>query len=1058
MVALRASISNSVNPSVFEYHEKRMTGLIPQNEEAKWGYEDPRQREVTRVRHINTHVAQHFFEVDWNQGFTGRGMDPRSRDYHPAGPMNETLANLVGAERLTPPEERRLWQAVDRGDDDGVGPSYRDLPNHKNQNTSSNDDEDVGPFGESSVDDERGPPRKIQQHASLEASSQLQDNLRDIAAQALQGIGDDDVDSLKGTRQEAELDPTGEMRNILIQIGDGGSQTSDEQPLVEPSKASRDSTQHFAKKRDWASVEGIRDDDSLGASGDEGCEVSRGPKRARTSHFEETNSWSAVKDLVGDVLDEDSEAEPSPSRLKSSRILQAIKKRTSGLVKNFQQGVGSSRSAGLSRLSTSSVAAKIGCSNSTESEGSPVPSVMLKREGNKMHNDLVDAIISVREQWMNIAKRKGQGAQNTNVPRGARNQHEEYHHAGEPKENNVRNSRARKASGRTADQNSPTAKAQSNKTGEKPVSSPSKRAKRWRGISLDDLDEDSPHDTDWQPQPKRKRVRLEQHQEAQGETSQNPPTSDDSKLDSSYSDLGSSETDISSVDTGTIKAPSNEDIRPIITKARPTFDYISTQWNDATKTMEWMPDKNEADEIVVTCVRRLESRDCEYPPGLPPRIEPSPRPWSEEEQEELRYWVQDHGVQNKWREIAWCLHRSEKECHMRYRETVMARNKKAGRDLEAGLPGWVDHELELTPAEIARLVAEDIVKRDKERKKKADKHAEAARGTELAREAAKAVAENEVEEEQGLNAEEEPAAAGMSEVIPEARRAEGPDDDEKEPEVRCERRAGVKIEPEVEGLRHTEAATHQVPFPPISPNPAALNPSSTRKRARGPELEGDTLLANQPATKRRAATLKIALKVPAHEETASASTSRLRPRKAKIDVVIGDGGLVHYNPNAKSFPRRTEMGTLVDARGRLLKWNEQKPRLTQDRSVKKDVEKKRQESEAPGHEGEEQSRHEEDKAPHAEEALQEDLWSDEQEAIIRGKERAERDHLTVGDGKDNDRGEYTGERVGRYRYRLGSPSDDGSLGGFMIQGPVVEQFSKGARRFGVDRNAGRTTS
>lgn len=120
--ANEADLREEIGPSIFEYHIKRETGLIPPNQEFRWGYEDPRRHHETRSRYNNTYVARSFLKVDCDKGFTGRGVDSRYRDYRFEGPKSETGEYVADAEAPTVPETRRLWRLVDQGGDEGVDP------------------------------------------------------------------------------------------------------------------------------------------------------------------------------------------------------------------------------------------------------------------------------------------------------------------------------------------------------------------------------------------------------------------------------------------------------------------------------------------------------------------------------------------------------------------------------------------------------------------------------------------------------------------------------------------------------------------------------------------------------------------------------------------------------------------------------------------------------------------------------------------------------------------------------------------------------------------------
>lgn len=87
---------------------------------------------------------------------------------------------------------------------------------------------------------------------------------------------------------------------------------------------------------------------------------------------------------------------------------------------------------------------------------------------------------------------------------------------------------------------------------------------------------------------------------------------------------------------------------------------------------------NEAEEIVVMDIRSVD-------PDSVCLSEHTPKAWTDEEVEHLRLWVQDYGVTN-WTKVAWCLKRSEAECKTMCRYRIMVLNRRARRDLYAGMP------------------------------------------------------------------------------------------------------------------------------------------------------------------------------------------------------------------------------------------------------------------------------------------------------------------------------------------------------------------------------------
>ena len=68
----KTALNNQAGTDIFAYYEQRSEGLIAQCEEFDWGYDHPKHRQQTRTM-MSTVVAQSFFDVNWDKGFTGRG-------------------------------------------------------------------------------------------------------------------------------------------------------------------------------------------------------------------------------------------------------------------------------------------------------------------------------------------------------------------------------------------------------------------------------------------------------------------------------------------------------------------------------------------------------------------------------------------------------------------------------------------------------------------------------------------------------------------------------------------------------------------------------------------------------------------------------------------------------------------------------------------------------------------------------------------------------------------------------------------------------------------------
>ncbi|KAL2046837.1 hypothetical protein N7G274_000855 [Stereocaulon virgatum] len=113
---------------------------------------------------------------------------------------------------------------------------------------------------------------------------------------------------------------------------------------------------------------------------------------------------------------------------------------------------------------------------------------------------------------------------------------------------------------------------------------------------------------------------------------------------------------------------------------RPTYEGLRWERDaNGAVTQKVVPERNEADEIVVMNVQGKEGR-------LPCIHQPDPyEPWTAEDDEKLRSSVQDYDIED-WLNIAWCLRRQVDDCKQRYCEIVADRNMRWGRNPRAGLP------------------------------------------------------------------------------------------------------------------------------------------------------------------------------------------------------------------------------------------------------------------------------------------------------------------------------------------------------------------------------------
>lgn len=222
--AHKAKLLKRMDPSVFEYHTKRQTGLILQNEDSNWGSEHPTRRHESRIRHKHTRFARSFLKVKWDKGFTSRGVDFRRRDSRLEGPKGETLENVAGAEGPTLPEARRLWQMVDDGEDEGVDPLDDGPPVDWDEDTSWSDHEGIRPSDQAKVENKAGSDPESEEHALVDDFSEMRVNLQAIATQAFQMLGGDEVGPGPESQEHALVDADSEVRVNLQAIATGALQ------------------------------------------------------------------------------------------------------------------------------------------------------------------------------------------------------------------------------------------------------------------------------------------------------------------------------------------------------------------------------------------------------------------------------------------------------------------------------------------------------------------------------------------------------------------------------------------------------------------------------------------------------------------------------------------------------------------------------------------------------------------------------------------------------------------------------------------------------------------
>ena len=348
--------------------------------------------------------------------------------------------------------------------------------------------------------------------------------------------------------------------------------------------------------------------------------------------------------------------------------------------------------------------------------------------------------------------------------------------------------------------------------------------KRQRESSSDEPAPDDAFDRDYKPDPKRRRI----------DEKDMYMSDDDSDIEDSLFD--------NREESPEQKERNRAVYHPLI---RPTFGGIKRRWDWVSKMEKkvFVPDNNDTDDIVLTgVIRNVEAGDYASTFGSTSRVEPGPRSWTENEEETLRSWIQDYGILG-WARIAWCLGRSIKDCQDQYQEVVMVRNKRAGRDIDAGLKGWVDLELEITPEDEA-YAAQEEAKRKVAAEEKAAKEAAALAKAAAREEETKAAVEEmkTAKEARRSSTEHGQAVIQEPETMPEPKtivkseqwvNAAGP-----EPKSSCTRQARAsQILTAPSNMQTTAGPRSQqgLPNPPTSP-PRVYKPTANMKARRPWEL------------------------------------------------------------------------------------------------------------------------------------------------------------------------------------------------------------------------------
>lgn len=201
------------------------------------------------------------------------------------------------------------------------------------------------------------------------------------------------------------------------------------------------------------------------------------------------------------------------------------------------------------------------------------------------------------------------------------------------------------------------------------------------------LDEDS---EDGMTEPTRKRLRLYERIEEVHNGDEEYITADVNRNDDStlvYQDTSCSEAREATRIEKAHTQPSVEE-EPSTNDETEERDDASTGDEDALTDTEWDTAhgiNSQCSNIYITGKGVYDVTGVWRALYLPTCNLPSDRPWTDEEQEDLRVYIQDYGIED-WALLSQSTNRLVEELHYMYFEVITARNVQAGRLECAGIP------------------------------------------------------------------------------------------------------------------------------------------------------------------------------------------------------------------------------------------------------------------------------------------------------------------------------------------------------------------------------------
>ncbi|KAK3172995.1 hypothetical protein OEA41_006323 [Lepraria neglecta] len=596
----------AVDASVLEYQHLASKGLIRVKDYEEWGCVGPEEEHYHRDI-ANTRVRKAFMPMDWNKGFTGRGMSKTTLEItHAIGPSDEIEPTGMSPFDLNglPSERGGSSRSIGTSAHNVVSNVEELSPNPRSEILNG---DEVGPFGERSVDEDLQPVRERRGAVVFGHSNERDD--------------DEAVGPFDETILRVEPTPT-DARNHLSNNANRSCLLLDEQ-AVEPSNERSPPELVDITSQMMNALDEVFSEATTGAISN----PTEGPLEASTSgathpSVDDFKTTPIIGTKRGrqpspDSEDEDSEVEECVSRPKRLCISRINGTNTLGQVRDIVRDI-ASRDPQLHNNPTTTIAG-------------PIPQANKKRDRETFEDTYPEEESRVLIKNTNTKRARRSGLRETASSEDILT---EIHSQG---------CRDSAYSTTTTTTTTTTGKSDAS-TGETSTAE-----------TLEDIEA-----TD----------------------------SNASSMDNGNESNNNARQATSTHRVHHIKLEFDEDEDDNVIDNTPPMDVRPTYQDTVLYRIKDHPgcfkkrlfsELNEADGIVVMSVKGKGSN--------PPLIlrDNIPTPWTAEDDEKLRFWVQDYVTRN-WLLIAYSLMRGDEDCRVRYREIIVALNNRAGRHQYAGLP------------------------------------------------------------------------------------------------------------------------------------------------------------------------------------------------------------------------------------------------------------------------------------------------------------------------------------------------------------------------------------